>query len=202
MKKSLVILVVLLALAGVVVAATSVTIGGYQIDYLGHEEVGDNYAHTYRVTGVANEHELSHWSLEMCVDSLVSPDSGNYTTLTDAAYCDGFACEEAEYDVEVNGDTLKFNASGNQLDLGESHVFQILTMDDYVEPVPVTVKGGQVEEGGMIDGPVCDPTAVSLSEMQATSSNDGKFHVGTFVVMLILMMTTAYILRRRMEKRS
>lgn len=194
----IVLLFALLIPTAIVFAAETVTLGNFQIDLVSHETNQDGTdTFTYAVTAINPTQALSHWTLgiETCVDYLVSPLDGPYTTATDIASCtDGsYVCQEANYTVVTGNDQtlsifgIKFEDGDPQLVDGNTHVFQI-TVEElaYIEPVTVGVKYGSSQPMAKIDGPVCGSgTAVSLASTSVGS---------TVTVMLLPLLLTAVVL--------
>lgn len=125
---SLLAVILLLVSAGLVVAATTITLLGYQIDFLGFTNNPDNTSTwTYAVTADGDEEKgLSHWTLgiDACFGSIVAPANGaQYTTKTGAEFGCGttYNCEAAQctvvYGIDpttgVNG--IKFEDCSPQL---------------------------------------------------------------------------------------
>ena len=100
---SLLAVILLLVSAGLVVAATTTTLLGYQIDFLGFTDNGNNTSTwTYAVTSDGDEEKgLSHWSLDInaCFGPIVAPaNSTHFTTKTGAEFGCGttYNCEVAQ----------------------------------------------------------------------------------------------------------
>ncbi len=176
------ILVLLLATAKIVFA--NVLLAGYQVDFLGAEsnpdgastwyyavsgETGDNDDFTQSNSKFADDqnHDLSHWALEIETCGEIVAPVETYTTITDHASCSGvYDCAVANYTVETGLDpttgvsSIKFEAiDGGDDDDDESgywtHIFAI-TLDNvsigHTKAVSVAVKAGQNVEVGSITG--------------------------------------------------
>ena len=207
-------IVLLLALSiptVVVFAAESVILGNFQIDLVSQVDNGnDTHTFTYAVTAVGPTQALSHWTLgiDTCVNHLISPLAGSYTTITNIAECgDGTyaSCEASNYTVVTGSDPtlgingIKFEDGSLQLTEGNTHVFQITVSDlAYVDLLDVGTKAGGAEPTGEIDGPVCGTgTAVSLA-----SSNVSYTPISTLlplVVATMLALTAATLLAWRRQ---
>lgn len=194
--------------SGVVWAATSVNLMGFTIDVVSHEENGDQSTWTYAVTaGPAASKGLSHWTLglETCVDSIMAPDEGSYTTPTNIPACSGtYTCQSTNYlatygldpTTGVNG--IKFDSAGEQLSVGNqvTHIFQI-TVDNYVTsgPLNAAVKAGSSSLSGSITGPMCGtPLAVGMTASTALAP-DGSLLL--WAAGLPAALTLALLLLRR-----
>jgi len=100
---SLLAVILLLVSAGLVAAATTITLLGYQIDFLGSTNNGNGTSTwTYAVTADGDEDKgLSHWTLgiDACFGPIVAPANGaQYTTKTGAEFGCGttYNCEVAQ----------------------------------------------------------------------------------------------------------
>lgn len=203
-------------IVGVALAAGSVTLAGYQIDFLGFEQTGDTSTWRYAVTASGDETSgLSHWTLELasCYD-IVAPANGSaYTTLTGITPCtDGtYNCQAAEYTVVHGNDPttlltgIKFEDPDQQLSSANqvTHIFEITVQFDgthSVADVGVGVKTGQGEPTGVISGPACVPTAVSLASFgEGKSSN---LQVGAFLAIAGAFALVGGVVIQRNWKKS
>lgn len=219
------VLILALSIVGVALAADSVVVEGFTIDFLGVEEMGDG--HTTQWTYAVTEREasvtqggLSHWTLGIaeCGYQFVDPIPGStYDTDVLAAECGGnpYLCTAAIYNV-VQDDFgtfpgltgIKFNYdSGDQLNGGDpqhTHIFRISLYTDTgkyeVGDTDILVKiggGPDAFEKGLITGPVCPSSAVNLVSLGA-GKNQLTPAVGlvTFLA-VVLVGGGAYAFSRR-----
>jgi hypothetical protein len=210
-KRLILIIFAMLLLPAVVMAATTWTdpdgyfrIELYDVD--GTPGSGGNVTYKYAVTDLAgtSTNALSHWTLgiESCVDNIVKPlDGALYTTPIEPAVCgtgDVYEpCTSATYLVEfgpdgqvpgVNG--IKFLDPDVQLGNGETHLFFITVSGvTATGENPVVVKSGSTSLTGMIDGPVCVPSAVSFSNTSVASSGNTAFVAIAALTMLMGVAT-------------
>lgn len=211
-RKRLYIIALLLALlipTAIVAAAGTVTLDNFQIDLVGHEPgPNDTEIFTYAVTDLGASNALSHWTLgiDTCLEYLVEPQPGSYTTATGIPECGGnpYTCESAEYTVVTGNDPtlgingIKFEDGVPQLSTGTTHVFQI-TVEEFagVELVDVGTKTGGAETNGQIDGPICGTTtAVSLASTNVDSAPLGTLLPMLLGLMIVLAGVTLFVLRR------
>lgn len=185
---SLLAVILLLVSAGLVVAATTTTLLGYQIDFLGFTDNGNNTSTwTYAVTTDGDEEKgLSHWSLDInaCFGPIVAPaNSTHFTTKTGAEFGCGttYNCEVAQCTVVqgidpttgVNG--IKFENCSPQLSKDgpepRTQIFQFTVegVPNQGGPVTVAVKPGQGTASGTLIGPACTPNSVALRDFEASS---------------------------------
>lgn len=206
-----VLILALLIPTAIVAAAETATVGNFQIDLVNHvTNPDDTDTFTYAVTATGPTQALSHWTLgiDTCVDHLVSPQAGPYTTVTNLAECGGspYLCQASNYTVVTGNDPtlqlngIKFEDGSPQLTEGNTHVFEI-TVEEfaYLTEVNVGAKYGQNERLAKIDGPVCGTgTAVSLASSSVGSAQ--PFTMATipllFAVMLLLAVATLVVWRR------
>ena len=205
----IILLLALLIPTAAVLAADTITIGNLRVDLVSHvENADDTDTFTYAVTAISATQELSHWSLgiDTCLDFLVSPQEGSYTTITDITECgdNTYACETANYTVETGSDPtleiygIKFEEGSPQLDNPNTHVFEITVSDvAYVDLVNVGAKYGENGPTGKIDGPVCGSgTAVSLASSSVNSGSTGMLVPLVLTAMLMLTVVTLFVSRR------
>lgn len=207
----IVLILALLIPTAIVAAAETVTVGNFQIDLVSHvTNPDDTDTFTYAVTATGPTQALSHWTLGMdtCVDHLVSPQAGPYTTVTGIAECGGnpYLCQASNYTVvtgndptlQING--IKFEDGSPQLTEGNTHIFEI-TVEEfaYLTELNVGAKYGASQPKAKIDGPVCGTgTAVSLASSDVGSAQ--PFTIATtpllFAAMLLLAGATFFVWRR------
>lgn len=196
-KRLILIIFAMLLLPAVVLAATSWTDpnGFFRVELYGVEGTpgsGGNVTYKYAVTDLAgtSTNALSHWTLgiESCMDNVVKPLDGDfYTTPIEPAVCGtGGAyepCASATYEVEIGPDGqapgvngIKFLDPDVQLANGETHLFFITVSGvTATGENPLVVKSGDHSIVGTIDGPICEPTAVSFSNTSVASSGNTAF---------------------------
>lgn len=199
-------------LAGLVLAADTTTLQGYEIEFLGATQDGTNSTWTYAIstTGVETS-GLSHWTLAVgsCA-TVVAPSPGSYTTPTDHERCgQDLTCLEATYnEVEIGDDPttgvsgVKFgDANEEQLSQsnGGTHIFEIVlagVFADETEDIAVGVKTGAGGTAGVITGASCgSPSAVAMSTA-AAESDSGTPLVTWLLLVAILMAASILVLRR------
>lgn len=210
----IVLILALLVPTAIVAAAGTATLGNFQIDLVSHvQNPDDTDTFTYAVSAIGPTQALSHWTLgiDTCVDHLVAPQEGPYTTLTGIAQCDGvtYACEASTYTVLTGNDPelsiygIKFEDGDPQLEEGNTHVFEITVSNlEYVTELAVGVKAGLEDPpNATIDGPVCGTgSAVSLasSDVGAGGSFTGLTMSLLFSAIALLAGATVFVLRREM----
>lgn len=215
-RKRLYIIALLLALlipTAIVAAAESVIVDGvFKLDLVGHEPgPDDTEIFTYAVTDLGSSNALSHWTLgiDTCLEHLVDPLDGPYSTVTNIPECsDGtYSCQAANYTVETGSDPtlgihgIKFEEGTPQLSTDTTHVFQI-TVKEFsgLEEIEVGVKYGSNQPPAdpyLIDGPRCGvPTAVSLASTNVNSAPLGTLLPVLFGLMILLAGATFFVLRR------
>ena len=177
--------VLVLAFAGLALAASSTTLLGYQIDSLGFVNNGNGTSTwTYAITANGDEaRALSHWTLGIgaCYD-IVSPVNGSgYPTVTSGFGCGStYNCQASTCTVVHGNDPttgitgIKFEDCSPQLDgsspLPRTHIFQF-TVDRVPSlggDVTVGVKPGNEIAKGDIAGPACSPSTVALNDFSAS----------------------------------
>jgi hypothetical protein len=155
---------------------------------------------TYTVTNLQTTtgSELSNWALELCdpAFSVVSPSTwitpGSFTHTVSPNPPDTHTGEAgATYDVTVSVNQalnkygfpgIKYDATGNQIDIGETHIFQFDLLGHYAYTAGLELGVGTKDGGGNdvdkvvpgIGGPACPPTAVKLASFAAHSSALGE----------------------------
>lgn len=210
----IVLILALLIPAAIVSAAETTTVDDFQIDLVSHvANADDTDTFTYAVTALAPPLALSHWTLgiDTCVDHLVSPQPGLYTTVTDIDGCNNGTypfCEESEYTVVTGSDPtllingIKFEDADPQLTEDKTHVFEITVREyAYTTEVAVGAKYGGNEPKSTIDGPVCGTgTAVSLASSDVGSAQPfmGATLPLLVTAMVLLAGATLFVLRREM----
>jgi len=205
----IVLLLALLIPTAMVAAAESIVLGNYQVDLVSqvaNQDGTDTF--TYAVTGISPSQALSHWTLgiDTCVDHLVSPLAGPYTTPTGIESCtdNSYVCQESEYTVVTGNDAtlgingVKFEDGVPQLTEGNTHIFEITVAElAYVEPVNVGAKYGAAQPTAEIDGPVCGVgTAVSLASSSIGNAQFGAFLPLLLTAIVLLAGATLFVLRR------
>lgn len=152
-------------LFGVALAAEAVTLLGYQITFNGVTKVDHQTTWTYQVKWLGpDKYELSHWSLEVCVDYLFVSESNELNCT---------ATFGPDPTTGVYG--IKWEDCSPQI--GPEHTgpytFSV-TLSSMTDPrqgdVQVGVKAGQGEDVGYITGPACSPNAVGLRNFQANTT--------------------------------
>ncbi len=218
---------VLLALLTVTasLAASSVILQGYQIDFIEVVKDGDNTIWTYAITADGDEtFGLSHWTLDLdlaCGYEIVAPaesPAGVNTYFTPASYvpqsgpnagidiCAGlYDCQAASYNIEYGVDAttgisgIKFQEPDPALSASTpgTQIFQITvaSSDPRIGSVDVAIKTGGGSTGyeiGLIDGPVCYPTALTLANLSA-SSNTGGVLLSTILIAAFILACLAAV---------
>jgi hypothetical protein len=181
-------LVLLLALSGVAAAASSTTVLGYVIDYLGFVDNGNQTSTwTYAVTADGDEpnQALSHWTLglDACFRDIVAPNPGSYMTVTSGFGCGStYNCQASTCQVVHGVDPttgvtgIKFENCTPQLSpsgtLPRTHIFQITLNGVPSDPgnVDIGLKPGNQIGNGEITGPSCSPNAVSMQSFAASAT--------------------------------
>lgn len=202
-RRILLIVIAMLLLPAVVMAAIdSWTAPGFQVDlYEIDESNAPEVTYKYAITDTAaGGNAMSHWSLglEQCAKELVSPGLGNYTTPIDGTVCgDGLdypACESANYRVELGRDPttgvtgIKFE--GDTLAYPNTHLFHITVSGETARgEIPIAIKPGANVFTGTITGPICGPSAVSLSNASVASSGNTAFIAIAALTMLMGVAT-------------
>jgi hypothetical protein len=163
----------------VISAPTEATVGGYHIELVDYDVASDPSVWTYRISLETATSELSHWVLGLgdcyeiqlgLYDEQEGAVTGPFTTVEGADY------SEIEFGLDsrtrVSG--LKFGEGTPQVGpAGQSvHTFEIaIAQPIYGEgPIEVGTKAGPVEDVGEILGPICDPTAVKMTSLDASST--------------------------------
>jgi hypothetical protein len=211
-----------LLLAGVAYAAlSSVTLEHYIIDLV--SVTSDNGSATWVYALSTNPDNppqpgdgngLSHWSLTVASEcySMVTPLDGDlYQTPIDAAFGCGsdYSCTSGVYEVVRPLDDplhpLKYEfTSGTPLDADNpgTHIFTFTVSyadHAYVGDTGVSVKFGETSLSGVIDGPVCGPSAVTLTGLSVDgSSQNGLANIGLalFAGLGLVTLTGFFTLRR------
>jgi hypothetical protein len=200
---------VFLLLAGLALASGTVTLLGYQIDFISAVDNGDGTSTwAYAVTADGDEERaLSHWSLTVgsCFEPILAPADGSiYETPTTAELGCGstYNCQSTQCDVEygwdatTNIDGIKFMDCSPQLDSGQplprTHMFQftVTGVPAGYGDVGVGVKAGGSAPTSLIIGPTCEPTAVGLAHLAAT--RDFGRGAGLLVVAIGLVAAGAF----------
>jgi hypothetical protein len=204
-RRVILIVTVLLLVPAVVMAAidsfTFVNSGGtpiFRIDLYGIDESNPPaVTYKYAVTDLlAGDNALSHWTLdlEQCAGQLASPTAGNYSTIVDPAVCgaglDYPNCVSASYKVVTGNDPttglfgIKFE--GDTLGFGQTHIFHITVAAETGRgPIDVAVKPGNTPYLGTITGPLCTPTAVTMSGASVASRNGLAFAAVAALTMIL-----------------
>lgn len=195
----------------------------FQIDLyqvIGVPGSGGNVTYKYAVTDISQgisgnaDPDLSHWTLgiEGCADNLVKPlDGDTFITPIEPAVCGvGQAyeeCVESEYLVETGPDGqtgvdgVKFLDPNPALTNGQTHLFYIVVsgvtatgeIDVLAKPGTENIIGTNV-----IDGPICEPTAVSFSNTSVASSGNTPFVA--IAALTVLMGVATVGMWRKHEK--
>lgn len=156
---------------------------------------------------------LSHWTLELCSGYSVVEPVDTFETL---AQVNGITSNEpnSEYEVELGPDNstpvdisgIKYNSAGEQIDnLGDLQIFSFTTSstDTRIGDTPVLAKWGQGPSGdgydyGMITGPVCGTTAVTMTALSAASEASFDYSAAAAALVgLIALVPAVIVIRRR-----
>jgi hypothetical protein len=145
----------------------------------------------------------SRWKLGIgqCVDNLVSPTAGTYISPIDPAVCgagkDYANCTSGNYEVvlsdEPSAGLVRFNGGMGD---GETHLFQITVSGEtgrvdrnvYIQP-------GASWIGGTIQGPLCEPTAVTMAAPSATSRH--STFIAVAAAMMVMGVVSVGVLRKK-----
>lgn len=193
--------ILILSFSAVALAGSSTTLLGYQIDYLGFVNNGNNTSTwTYAVTSTsaAPTQALSHWTLGVgaCYD-IVSPANGSqYTTPTTGFGCGStYTCEPTTCtvvhgnDATTGVDGIKFEDCDPQLskDPVRTHIFRFTVTGVPTNPgdVQVGVKPGNTTATGLITGPSCAPNAVSIASAGAVAEGNSGSLLAWAAAMLL-----------------
>lgn len=213
----------------IALAAGSVVLRQYQIDYIEVVKVGNDSYWTYAVTSNGDETQaMDHWTLDVvknCGYVVVDPhQSGGgartYSTLTSYVTQSGvdicgpsgsYDCQAASYSVDVGNDTSTgltgvnfYNADtplsgSNQA----THVFQVHLVNTIETRIGDTqaalMDAGSSFEVGALTGAVCAPTAISLLSLSA-GSQSGWYLWPFLALALVGLIGLAYILQRRWQE--
>lgn len=207
-----------------VLAASSLILRGYQVDFIEVVKDGNNTTWTYAITSDGDEpFGLSHWTLDLdlaCGYTIIAPEespSGTNTYFTPTSYvpqsgpnagvdiCAGiYNCQAASFNIEygvdattgVNG--VKFQEPDPALSAGNqaTQIFQITVANSNprIGPVDIAIKTGGGSTGyeiGTIDGPVCYPTALTLSNLNASANSGSLLLTSILAASLALASMTA-----------
>jgi hypothetical protein len=211
-----------LLLAGVAYAAlSSVTLEHYIIDLVSVTSDNGSASWVYAVTTnpdnpPAQGNGLSHWTLAVAPEcyAIVAPKDGeSYQTPVDGTFGCGadYACTTGVYEVVHGWDDpldlygIKYEfVSGTPLDSENpgTHIFTFTVSyadHAYVGDTGVGVKFGTTPVTGVIDGPVCGPSAVTLTGLSVDgSSQEGLTNIGLalFAGLGLITLTGFFTLRR------
>lgn len=195
-----------------------ITLGDFEVCFQGVTEDTDAGTVTwyYSIEGTGGDdgqvgQALSHWTLEICTGYTVVEPTDSFETLAEV---NGVTSNEPNslYEVEFGPDNstpvdisgIKYNASGEQIDeLGDLHIFSFTTTSDEtrIGDTLVLAKWGQGTSGegydsGLITGPVCGPTAVSMTTLSAASEASFDYTAAALIGVIALVPATILIRRR------
>jgi hypothetical protein len=214
-----------LLLSGVAYAAmSSVTLGHYVIDLVSVTSGNGSAEWVYAVSAnLANPpgmgQGLSHWTLAVSPEcyAIVAPADGeSYQTPVDPAYGCGtdYNCTTAVYDVVHGHDTpldlygIKYEfSSGEPLDADNlsTHIFTFTVSyaeQAYLGETGVGVKFGNNPVTGLVDGPICGPSAITLTGMSADSTaSNGWMTMGLALLVGLSLISLAGFVTLRREDR-
>jgi hypothetical protein len=198
-------LIAIFASVAVTHADSTTTLLGYQIDFAGVQDNGDNTSTwTYAVTSDGNESQgLSHWTLQVdaCYQPIIAPaNESTYTTPTDASFGCGslYNCAQVQCTVVhgtdpttgING--IKYENCEPQLDREnqQTHIFQFTVrgVPNRAGYVQMGAKAGDDIAKSEIQGPVCSPNAVSIQELSA-QPEPAASGVGRFVAQMAMTIS-------------
>lgn len=185
-----------------------VTVGEFEVCFWGVQDNGDGtHTWTYSVEGTGGsdgvvDSELSHWTLGLgaCYDGTISPGNGDTYTTIGSYDADGDSTADVTgtggvtytvllgLDPTTGVDGIKYeDPDPEAVGTGDTQIFQFTTAlsDPRVGDVAVATKTGIAEETATIAGPVCAPTAVTLS----SASTQSTPRVGRFGVALAAFLT-------------
>jgi hypothetical protein len=210
-----------LLLAGVAYAAlSSVTLEHYIVDLVSVTNGEGRADWVYAVTANPDNppqqgQGLSHWTLAVnpeCYAIVAPPDGELYQTPVDPAFGCGtdYTCTTATYTVTHGADPtlglygIKYEqAAGDPLgkDNLTTHIFTFTVSyaeNAYQGETGVGVKFGNVPVTGVIDGPVCGPSAVTVTGLSADSSRSNGVTIGLALLgcLGLVTLTGFHTLRR------
>jgi hypothetical protein len=136
---------------------------------------------------------LSHWVLELCTGypEIVAPEEGSYQTVVSGYGCGStYNCQQATCTVDYGVDPttglkgIKFEdcvpllgdggtMANGTMAIGTTQIFQftLLGVPTAPEDVSIAFKAGVEEVEGLITGPACSTTAVTMQNFSATSQS-------------------------------
>lgn len=183
----------------------------FQVDLYDIDEPAPNaVTYKYAVTDLYNgslpgvdRRGLSHWALGIGSCSVKSPRGDTYTTPIDATVCGSVYpnCSVETYRVEIGGDPttgvngIKFE--GDTLDYNETHLFHITVVGETDRgDIGVAIKAGTDSYPGLIEGPICKPTAVTMAAPSIASNSNATF-VAVAAAMMFMGVLSVGVLRKK-----
>jgi hypothetical protein len=184
----------------------------FQVDLYGIDESNlPAVTHKYAVTDIypgsgQSDPGQSHWTLGIgqCAANVVSPPTGTYVTPIDPAVCgaglDYPNCTSDNYQVVLGNDPttgvqgIKFNGG---MEDGETHLFHITVSNETGRgDMDVAVKAGTWFDTGTLQGPLCEPTAVTMAAPSVASNSNATFAAVAAGMMLMGVLSVG-VLRKK-----
>jgi len=210
----------------IALAAGSVVLSLYQIDYIEVVKTGNDSYWTYAVTSDGSATEaMEHWTLAvdkncgyMIYDPIQSPGGERtYNTLTSYVTQAGvdicgatgsYDCQAASYSVDIGVDTstgitgAKFYNADTPLSGSNqvTHVFQLHVVNTVETRIGDTsaavMNAANSFEAGDLTGPVCAPTAIDLLSLSA-GSHPGRSLLPFLALALLGLIVLGWTLQKR-----
>lgn len=205
-------LIAMLLLFSAALAGDSVTLLGFQIDFLGVESdtpVPGQTRWTYAVTADGDEdHGLSHWVIAVpdCYTIVAPANNSTYNTPTGAGFGCGttYTCQSSSCEVKYGNDPttgvdgVKFTCTPALSRTNTvTHIFQIVvaSTDPRLGDGEAATKASTDAEAGTIDGPVCEPLAITMNSLDASSQ--GIPLAALLAVAALLVLGGGFMVLRR-----